>query len=173
MRNKALSILTISVVIFVTLFLAGCKQTTPEKNRLSLKKKPFEITNLVFCSQEPAGYMEYVEQPDATYKPGDAVWLYMNIKGVKFIKNQDKTNEIWISEHLTLKGPDGKVYLDGELLNDHRNLSPELDPNKLFLRNKITTTPQLEEGKYTVIITVEDKLAKKKASASSSFILKK
>lgn len=157
------------IMLAAILVLVGCTQ----KKQVPPPSKEFGVSNVVFCSQEPAGYMNYKEQPNATYKPGDTVWIYMNVDNIKYNPNEDGTNEVWISEYLTLKDPNGKVLLDQELLNDHSNLPKKLDPNTLFLRNRIFTTKNLVEGKYTVYITVTDKLANKTASVSSNFYLKK
>lgn len=132
----------------------------------------FSIVNLVFCSDEPGGYMSYKEQPQATYRPGDTIWVYMNLKNQKYNPNPDGTNEMWFTEVLTLKAPNGEVLAGGEVVNEHQNFTEDLDPGKVFLRNNINTTPQLAEGQYTVEIEVTDKLANKTATASSRFTLK-
>lgn len=162
MTGKVLAgliVMLVSVAIF-----AGCIEREPSVEEL-------RISNIVFCSEEPEGYMNYTEQPEATYKPGDTVWIYMNFKGVKYNPNLDGTKEMWITEHLTLKAPNGDILLSKEVINEHKNFPEELDPNKLFFANRVTTTPQLVEGKYIVEMVATDKLADKTATASSSFTL--
>src|SRR3989304_6258903 len=120
-----LSVILMSVALFV-----GCSQNTVEELRLS---------NIVFSSEEPAAYMDYKEQPSATYKLGDTVWIYVNLKGQKYNSNSDGTTEMWFAETLTVKTSAGEVLLSQEVLNEHKNFSKELDPNKVFLVNHITT----------------------------------
>jgi len=129
------------------------------------------VFNLVFCSEEAAGYMDYREQPGAAYKPGDRVWLYVNVQGQKHNANEDGTNEVWITENVKVVSPDGSTLLDEEALSEHQNFPRDLSMEKLYLSNYITTTPQLPAGKYTVELTVADKLGGDTAKASSSFVL--
>jgi hypothetical protein len=147
--------------------LAGCSGNG------SSTAKVVSIGNLVFCSKEPNGYMDYAEQPNATYKPGDTVWIYLNVKDPQYKPNTDGTNEMWFTENLTVKQPGGDILLSQEVINEHQNFPKESDPNKVFLNSDINTTQQLAEGEYTVEIVVADKLADKTVSASSKFTLRK
>jgi hypothetical protein len=131
------------------------------------------LSNIVFCSERPNGYMDYKEQPDATFKPGDVVWIYFNLDGVKYNVNPDKTKEIWIKLHLRLKSPKGVILLDEDLYNEHKNFGEEYNLEELFLRVNINTTEELAEGKYIAEATLRDELADKEAPASTSFLLKK
>jgi hypothetical protein len=131
------------------------------------------LSNIVFCSERPKGYMDYKEQPDATFKPGDVVWIYFNLDGIKYNINTDKTKEVWLKLHLTLKSPQGAILLDEDLYNEHKNFGEEYNLEELFLRVNINTTNELAEGKYIAEATLRDELADKEAPASSSFWLKK
>jgi hypothetical protein len=131
------------------------------------------LSNIVFCSERPNGYMDYKEQPDATFKPGDIVWIYFNLDGVKYNVNPDKTKEIWIKLHLRLKSPKGAILLDEDLYNEHKNFGEEYNLEELFLRVNISTTEELAEGKYIAEATLIDELVDKEATASTSFWLKK
>lgn len=131
------------------------------------------ISNIVFCSERPAGYMDYKEQPDATFEPGDVAWIYLNLEGVSYNVNQDGTKEIWLKLHLTLKSPEGEVLLDEDLYNEHKNFEEKYNLDELFLRVNINTTEELAEGKYIVEAVLRDEIADKEAPASSSFYLKK
>lgn len=168
MKIKLIAGISIIMLAFI-MVVTGC---TPKKET-SPPPKEFGLSNVVFCTEEPAGYMNYKEQPEATYKPGDIVWIYLNVDNLKYNPNEEGTNEVWLSEYLTLKDPNGKVLLDQELLNEHSNLPKTLDPNTMFLKNRILTTKNLPEGKYTVYLKVTDKLANKTATTSSNFYLKK
>ena len=144
--------------------------------RRSKREKPGEkelaISNIVFCSEEPGGYMKYTEQPDATYAPSDMVWIYMNVRGASYRPNPDGSKEIWVTEHLTVKAPDGEVVVSKEVINEHKNLPNGLDPEKLYFANFVELPSKPAEGKYLVEITAKDKISGKTARASSSFGLK-
>lgn len=127
------------------------------------------INNIVFCSENPKSYMDYNEQLDATYQPGDVVWIYMNLEYIEYNPNPDGTNEIWVSGNLTLKAPDGDILLSEEVMNEHQNLPEEIDPNLYFLAIQITTPPQIAEGMYTVEIIAIDKLSNNTATTTTNF----
>ena len=192
MKAKIVIIVLILLVAIVAVLLATDvivitktveepeKAITREENPLKEDETAAEsvsgklgLSNIVFCSERPRGYMDYEEQPDATFEPGDIVWIYFNLDGVKYNLNQDNTKEIWIKLHLTLKSPAGIVILDEDLYNEHKNFEEEYNVEELFLRVNINTTEELSEGKYIVKATLKDELADKEATASSSFWLKK
>lgn len=156
------------------------KGESGEANVAKEEKTPIEsvsgelgLSNIVFCSENPKGYMDYKEQPDATFKPGNVVWIYFNLDGVKYNINPDRTKEIWIKLHLTLKSLQGDILLDEDLYNEHKNFGKEYNVEELFLRVNINTTEELAEGKYIAEATLRDELADKETTASSSFWLKK
>jgi flagellar basal body-associated protein FliL len=180
------AVLLVTDVIVITKTVEKTEEsiTTEEEGRevepTKEEKAPVEsvsgelgLSNIVFCSRRPNGYMDYEEQPDATFEPGDVVWVYYNLDGVKYNINQDDTKEVWLKLHLTLKSPEGVVLLDEDLYNEHKNFGEEYNLEELFLRVNINTTEELSEGKYIAESTLRDELADKDATASTSFWLKK
>jgi len=159
--NTKILIGIIASIVLVT-FSIGCVEEES-------KNDDFSITNVVFCSEEPTGHHEYEEQPSATYNPGDTVWIYMDVNNIHYNPNPDETNEIWITENLTILDSQGEILLNGEIINDHRNFPEEDDPEKLFLKNDISIPTDFDTGHYTVQIVVKDKLAGTTTSASSTF----
>jgi len=134
----------------------------------------FDISNIVFCSDSPMGYMNYSVQPDADYNLGLPVWVYMNVLNKEYISNSNGTFGIWLLVDMTVKAPDGSVVLvPGLPVNYHGNLPAGVDPEKLYLQYYVPTSGSLSVGKYTVEIIVEDKLANKTAKASTNFTLTK
>jgi hypothetical protein len=164
MKGKVVMALIVMLLSFVV--LAGCA------GKEGGTAKGMSIGNLVFCSKEPNGYMDYGEQPNATYKPGDTVWIYFNLRDQQYKPNPDGTNEMWFTEYVTVREPSGDILLSQEVVNEHQNFPKELDPDKVFLQTHITTTPELAEGEYTVEIVVADKLANTSVSALSKFTLR-
>jgi hypothetical protein len=186
---KAL-VITISIVVILVaavfiLYFSGVIQITKETETTGEtvameKEKPGEtisgklgMSNIVFCSEKPQDYMDYKEQPDAIYKPGETVWIYLNADGVTYNANPDGTKEIWIKLHLRLKSPDGSILLDEDLYNEHKNFDEKYNIEELFLWVNINTTEELAEAKYTVELELKDELAKTQATASTNFSLKK
>lgn len=163
----------IRTLIILHVALAMMSIACSRKEPAGAVSRGLKITNLVLCSEEPANYMEYHEQSDATYKPGDVVWIYMNLVNVKYDKNPDGSYRFSIPEHLTVKGPKGDTQLDQDFLVDPINLSKERNPKQLYLTNNINTSPQSAEGEYRVEITVTDKLSGGSTNVTSKFRLKK
>ncbi len=160
--NTKILIGIIASIVLVT-FSIGCVEEESTNGDLS-------ISNVVFCSEHPTGYREYKEQPDATYNPGDMVWIYMNINNNYYNPNSDGTNEIWITENLTLLDSQGEILIPNqEFLNEHQNYPEDLNPENLWIYNNIPTSTDIDPGYYTVQIVVKDKLAGATATASSTF----
>jgi hypothetical protein len=174
-----IAVLLATDVIVITKPVEETEETiAPEGESIKEEKTPVEsvsgelgLSNIVFCSERPKGYMNYEEQPNATFEPGDVIWIYFNLDGVKYNVNQDKTKEVWLKLHLTLKSPEGAILLDEDLYNEHKNFEEEYNLDELFLRVNINTTEELAEGKYIVEATLRDELTDKEATASSSFWL--
>ena len=151
--------------------LNSAEKTSKKVEKTSAAK--LELSNVVFCSIKPKGYMAYNEQPEATYKPGKTVWIYMNLDGVSHHPNPDGTKEVWINLHLKVKAPNGDVLLDQDLYNEHKNYPKRFNPGEMFLRVNLNTVSGMAEGRYTVELDLKDNLVGKQASASSIFTLKK
>jgi hypothetical protein len=107
--------LTVTLIVFIV--AVALSAMCVEKSRA----EALGISNIVFCSSNPKGYMDYEEQSDATFKPGETVWIYMNLDHVKTNTNSDGSKEIWIKLHLKVKAPNGDVLLDQDLYNEHKN----------------------------------------------------
>jgi hypothetical protein len=135
--------------------------------------KELGISNIVFCSKNPKGHMAYEEQPEATYKLGKTVWIYMNLNGLSHNPNPDGTKEVWIKMHLRVKSPNGDILLDQDLFSEHKNFRKKFDLDKMFSRVNLNTVSGMAEGRYTVELDLKDNLAGIQASASSIFSLKK
>ncbi len=131
-----------------------------------------ELSNIVFCSKNPKGYMAYNEQPQATYKPGKTVWIYMNLGGVSYNPNPDGTKEVWIKLHLRVKAPNGDILLDQDLYNEHKNYQEKYNIDEMFLRVNLNTVAGMTEGRYTIELDLKDNLSENIASGSSIFTLK-
>ena len=165
MRGKILAILVVAAM-FGSLAIFVMDGEAENSGEIS---KEFSISNLVFCSEKSKSYMDYVEQPGATYKPGDVVWIYMNLDGLKLNPNSDGANEMWIGLYVTLKSPNGGILLNEATREKHGNV--QMNQDEICLDAYINTTPQLAEGKYVIEIIVKDKLGDRRATASDCFLM--
>lgn len=160
-----LKVLVGIAVLFVALITIGLIIKVEEEEGA----REFKLQNFVFCSERPEGYMDYSEQPDATYSAGDNVWIYVNVKGVKYNENPDGTKEVWVAAYLKVEDPNGDYMADQEVINDHRNWPEGYDMSEVFYRVYITLPSGATLGKYTVTLTGTDKLADKTDTVSSNF----
>jgi len=148
--------------------LAGCSFGSGSDS--SEDSEAFGVSNLVFAASEPAGYMDYQEQPDATYDVEDTVWVYVNVDGVTTEAREDGRKRIWVSETLTLTDPTGETLIDDEVVvNSDREWDAEFDPAKLFLKNDVTLPANAAAGDYTVDVAVTDELGDETAATSGTF----
>lgn len=145
----------------------------PVKKKEKTTAGKLEFSNIVFCSNNPKGYMKYIEQPKAIYQPGKTVWIYMNLDGVSHNPNPDGTKEVWIKLHLRVKAPNGNILLNQGLYNEHKNYQKRFNPDEMFFKVNLNTASGMAEGRYTVELDLKDNLAGKMASVSSIFTLKK
>ncbi len=136
------------------------------------ESKDLGLSNIVFCSESPEGYMKYKEQPGSLYTAGYTVWVYLNVDRVSFNPLSEGQREVWVKLLLTVKSPDGKDLLKKEVYNEHKNFERKFDLSKMFLRVNINTAPTLHAGKYSVEFRLIDNLSGKESRESSTFMIK-
>jgi len=102
------------------------------------------------------------------FKKGETVGLVMlNVKAFK--KGNDGLN--WIDMDVEVKDPDGKVILsEKDLLGDSGKLDLKDNIAKSPVGN-FSTTSSLQSGKYTIKVTVYDKIGKGYTTNSKTFDL--
>jgi hypothetical protein len=162
--KKVISV-SLTILLISILVVTGCVENKSNVNE-------FRISNIVLCSEEPKGYMNYTEQPNALYNHGLPVWIYMNVLNEEYNTNQNGTYEIWLQVNITVKAPNGTIVpVPGIPADYHGNLPADIDPEKLFLQHIIPTTRNMSEGKYKIDITVQDKIAGKGVNTSRYFII--
>lgn len=59
--------------------LSGCSDGGVEN---PAERGPLSIGEFAFAASEPSGYGEYEPQPDATYRRGDSLWVYVELNGL-------------------------------------------------------------------------------------------
>ncbi|KXA92606.1 hypothetical protein AKJ64_02715 [candidate division MSBL1 archaeon SCGC-AAA259E17] len=129
----------------------------------------FGSSNLVFCSEEPVGYMNYTPQPDNTYSQGDKLWTYFNLNNQEYNLHSDGSFEIWVESDLTLKTAGGESRSFSFTLRE--NLPAHRNPENVYLAHYLTIPENLPPGQYTLEVNVSDKLGGENASISGSFTL--
>lgn len=159
-----------ALVLCATLLITGTLYAGYDVERE--KPKDLGMSNIVFCSTSPEGYMKYKKQPETLYTAGDTVWVYLNIERVSFNPLAEGQREVWIKLLLRVKSPDGKDLLKKEVYNERKKFERKFDLSKMFLRVNIPTTPTIKAGKYTVEFRLIDNLSGKESKESSTFTIK-
>lgn len=109
--------------------------------------EPFRIHGFHFAEGSP----EDTRQP-AVFVPGETAFLVFELSG---FATEDQ--EVWVQEDLSIRYPDNTFGLKQENIIDHHQV--KRIPGPLVLRNNVNLPEGIPEGKYTVYITVRDKLA--------------
>jgi hypothetical protein len=137
--------------------MIGCQETSTSFG--------LEIEDTVLAKKE-AGTWQPVKE--AKFKKGDEIGLVLlNVKGFK--KGKDGLNRIDLD--VQVKGPDGEIILEKKnILGEagHVNLKNNIAESPV---GSFSTTPELESGKYTIKVTIKDKIGGGSASTSKSFTL--
>lgn len=87
------------------------------------------------------------------YEPGEMVFIMFNVDGYA-----TKGDDVWIQEDLAIRYPDGSVGLKLENINDFKQkLQKE---GYIQFENKIALPSNAQPGRYTVVITLRDRISK-------------
>lgn len=127
----------------------------------------FGITELVFCAEEPSGYGQYEEQPDATYSPGATVWVYVDVVGFETTATDGDTVRTDLAERLTVRSADGDP-----ILQDQYQLENEFRANRrdrYIVVNDISLPGSADIGEYGVEIELTDELGDATTTATGTF----
>ncbi len=123
------------------------------------------LTDIVFCTSEPSA-RSYDEKPDATYRRGEKVWMYLECSGFEC---EEKNNEFMVSLKVKLEVFDSQGTCIAEMIEPVET-SEKVEPPYVWL-NFWIDTHRLKEGEYTVQITVIDTVSGKDATIEGSFII--
>ncbi len=154
---KKLLVVIISLILMITQ-LAGCTTETSVKLGLSFEKSVF--------AKEVDGKWNIVD--GAKFSKGDKIGLVLlNVSGFK--KGDNGLN--WMDIDVEVTNPEGKVILEEKGLLG--------ESGKIDLENNIAESPvgsfstndSLASGKYSIKVTVYDKIGGGKATNSKSFTL--
>ena len=105
---------------------------------------------------------------DAVFNKGDEIGLILLNVG-KFSRGEDGLN--WLDIDVELKDPSGKVILSEEGIlgsSGKADLKDDIAPKPV---GSVNTIDDMETGKYTIKVTVHDKVSGNKASTSRTFMI--
>lgn len=127
----------------------------------------FGVSNLTFCDEQPAGFDDYVVQPDRTYEPHEAIWLYFEIDGA-VAELQGDSHVVDITQELRMTDPDGQQVLD-----DTHEFDDSVDDIDRYAGwNRLRLPSDAPGGQYEVAFDLSDNHAGATATASGTFTLR-
>jgi hypothetical protein len=142
--------------------------TTATRTATAARPASLEIENPVLCAEQPAGYREYTSQPEATYEPGDIVWLYFepSTTGTESAGEGELRFEYDFTVSVT--GPDGENL--GTVEDTASKTIPGgSDLSSVFLAANFSPPTEFEAGTHTLEVEVTDTIAGNTASTTVEF----
>lgn len=118
--------------------------------------------NLFFKEFNFAANDEKEIRRPAIFEPGETVYLIFNVEGYKV-----QSTRVWLQEDIAIGYPDGSIGLKVENINDLNRKVSSLDP--ILFENNIALPDDAMPGRYSVTLTLRDKLANKEISEQRFF----
>ena len=147
----------------VTLTDTGSDETDEISGAFTLER--FEFDSVVFTANEPEGVREYEEQPDATYAPGDTVWLYVSVKNVPV----DSAGTATLHYTFDVETPEGDTW--ESVPEREESWDRVRDAEILIIWEGFTTYEDDPTGEYELTITVDDQADGQQITTTKTFVL--
>ncbi|MDI6903634.1 MAG: hypothetical protein QMC77_07865 [Methanocellales archaeon] len=159
--RKDIWIKTLVCLVLVGLVIAsGCVEKAP---------KELTITEIIFCSEEPSE-RDYEIQPDATYRAGDTIWMYVEASEFDSRKLNGEY-EVHISLSMDLLDADGNVLKHWPSLHEFHGDKLKRIPDYIWFTEYIYGTDVFESGKYTVSMTFTDRISMQGKTVRGDFYI--
>lgn len=108
-----------------------------------------------------AGDASTLRKP-SIYQPGETLYIVFDVDGYKVEKGR-----VWIQEDLSIRYPDDTIGLKLENINDFSQEMEEEGP--IRFTNNIAIPDGAQAGRYTVTVTIRDKLARQELKEQRFF----
>lgn len=151
---------------------------------------PVEITDLRFLAAQPDGYGAYDLQPDASYRPWESVWCYVEVAGLSGEPREppeegggdgdadtdgsdaDPSPDRFRShlhERLRVTDPEGGTPVDRESTFRQWLTRNQLDA--FYVGNEVVLLGDAEPGEYVVTVDLTDRVSDTTATVEGTFTL--
>jgi len=100
----------------------------------------------------------------ALFEPGENLFLLFEVDGYKF-----DGARVWLEEDMSVRYPDGSMALKLENISTLNRELTQTGPVRF--ENNIALPPNAQPGRYTVTITIRDKLAKQELKEQRFFYI--
>lgn len=174
MSKRTLAVIgaVVVIVVVVLVLVFALPKRTPES------PKELALSELIFCSEQPAWKGNYEKQPNATYKVGDTIWLYVEVDGLKN-KKLDGDHRVDVTFAVTVMDANGNTVQHPWLAQKVTDYLTERDVSgsewlRLCMYSyRIEDKPARAEvyppGKYTVSVDATDEVAGETKNVRGNF----
>ncbi len=140
-------------------FLPSIDLSGTGKNVEGMREQNLGIRSFNFAS----GSADAVRKP-SIFQPGEQLFMVFDVGGFGV-----KAGRAWIQEDLSIRYPDGSVGLKLENINDFNQELPER--GVIRFENNIALPDKAMPGRYTVTITVRDRIARREIKEQRFFYI--
>jgi hypothetical protein len=123
-------------------------------------KSSLEFVSVVFANEEAGGFGLYNQRENATFAPGETIFIYGEAKNYTIKESQNNLYEIYLKEDLYILDQDNNVlfgqadFLDYHITSHSKN-------SDLFINNTITQTSPFPVGNYKFRLVLKDIFSQK------------
>jgi uncharacterized RDD family membrane protein YckC len=117
------------------------------------------IRNFRFAADSPSA-----ERRPAIFTPSETLFMVFDVGGYNM-----KDGKAWIQEDLSIQYPDGSVGLKLQNINDFNETLR--DPGLIRFENNIRLPEGAQSGRYTVTITLRDRLSRRQIKEQRFFYI--
>lgn len=141
-------------------FLPSFDFTGAAKRKLKrAQMRNLGIRNFRFAAESPDA-----ERRPAIFTPNETLFMVFDVGGYSM-----KDNKAWIQEDLSIQYPDGSVGLKLQNINDFNETLK--DPGLIRFENNIRLPEGAQSGRYTVTITLRDRLSRRQIKEQRFFYI--
>lgn len=133
-------------------------------------KSNLEFVNVVFTNEEAGGFGLYNQRENATFAPGETLFIYGEAKNYTIKENQNNLYEIYLKEDLYILDQDNNV-LFGQVDFGEFHKTSHSKNNDLFLYTTITQTDPFPVGNYKFRLVLKDVFSQKTTEAIIEFTI--
>jgi len=133
-------------------------------------KADLEFVNVLFTNEEAGGFGLYNQRENATFAPGETLFIYGEAKNYTIKESQNNLYEIYLKEDLYILDQDNNVlfgqadFLDYHITSHSKN-------SDLFINNTITQTSPFPVGNYKFRLVLKDVFSQKTTETIIEFTI--
>lgn len=127
---------------------------------------PLSVGEFAFAASRPTGYGEYEAQPDATYRRGESLWLYVELDGLS-AEPVGGAVQIDVDERRVVEHVDRDLRMEKS-----EEYGQQVQPDQLdsfYLRSELSLAGNTATGEYRLTVEYTDNVSGTSATESGTF----